>query len=217
MYCANKSHAPHLTTGVVDCHFGQESSTQSEIVMAEVCETLGRARDLVKKALAEISLARSIPQVVTCSAEAERAISMAETAYARVPDALTWAGVTELPGMAGESNQKRYKSIEALTELVRNNRRPPTDLATAQRSLLLCGEMAKEAHGLIGEVRSAATEIKVTVNNWRAPEPTPEQPQMPAQVVAPVSRDRTPEKIQADKERMARLRARKKQAEPTAA
>jgi hypothetical protein len=169
MYCADGTHTPHHKTGVIDCHFGQESSTRSETILAQVCVALDAANKEATGLLEKVRAATVMDTVLSAVMRVESLQVEAEAEYRKVPDAMTWAGVFELPGMAGEAPEKRFKSLSALAELARNNRRPRTDVETLERSVRVCGELQEEASGLMAGVRAMVTEVRVTANNWRAP------------------------------------------------
>ena len=86
--CAQKKHTPHQKTGVIDCHFGQESSTPSEIILTKASLAIRNAAEAVQRAGAEISSALTIEKVIALASEAERMGAEAEKAARAVPDAI---------------------------------------------------------------------------------------------------------------------------------
>ena len=75
--------------------------------------------------------------------------------------------------------EKRFKSLRAMNLLAKNNRRPPSDVATLLRSTQVCGELAQEIETALAKTRLGLTEIKLRVNNWRAPEIPAAEPEPP--------------------------------------
>lgn len=159
--CLDGKHALHQRTGVIDCHFGQESVHPSERRMAEIHNAIAAA----------LLTARSSGDLIA----AENALAEAERAERAIPDVLTWAGVLELPGMAGESRTVRFKSMDAIQELVNNNRRPPEDLKLLQRATTVCREMADEIPTLMAQLRMAIGEARSQAMSGEKTEETTEE------------------------------------------
>ena len=139
MSCAEGTHAENAMTGVIDCHFGQFSSTMSERNVATAHN----------KALA----ARDNPHDADLLAQAEAEVL-------KLPEYLEWAGVMEMPGMKGERPEVRFKNLAALKELTDGNRRPMTDIIVLERSIKNCKEMAAEIPGILKQTKGGVkTEI----------------------------------------------------------
>jgi hypothetical protein len=132
MLCAEGTHAEDPTTGVIDCHFGQFTATLSERNVATAHNKAIAARD--NPGDAEL-------------------LAQAEAEILNLPEYMEWAGVMEMPGMKGERRDRRFKSIDALVELVDGNRRPESDLLVLKRSVKNCKEMAAEIPGILAEAR----------------------------------------------------------------
>mgnify|MGYP001600438353 FL=1 len=124
--CQEKKHAGNPKTGVVDCHAFDESATMSERLVAEAlikAEAVANTKDLPL---------------------AEKALKDAETAGEKVPEAVKWAGVFELPGRKNDRQEDRFKGYEVVEKYVEQHRRPESDLITLQRSIKNCREMAEQ-------------------------------------------------------------------------
>ncbi|MDA1188802.1 MAG: hypothetical protein O2854_03885 [Chloroflexi bacterium] len=146
--CREGKHAPHHKTGVIDCHFGQTSSTPSEIKMVGIVATIKDAITAV-----EGGDIRS----------AEVAFALAEKARGEVTDVVRWATVMEMPGTLGESSTTRFKNIDALIALVADKRRPPEDLAMVRRTMRFCDEMAAEIPLLMADLRTNIGALRASV------------------------------------------------------
>lgn len=167
--CEESHHARHQKTGVVDCHFGHKSATQSEIRMFLALQACGRAEQDAIHASEAIRQGQTAEEVAQELSLAEESFAKAEAAQAGMAEVLRWAGVMEMPGLAGESFPKRFKTIEALELLVGESRRPPEDLADLRRSLQVCTEMADEVPGLLARARVAIGQTRQAASAWAAP------------------------------------------------
>lgn len=164
--CVMGLHSPHIRTGIIDCHSGQESSTYSEIKMTETLETIRAARNGAQAMVRAIREALADDQVSELALQAEKVFSGAEKTHGGVPDFLRWAGVFELPGQSDQPGATRYKDMGAMEELVGMNRRPPEDVATLKRSVTICGEIAEEIASAVAEARVAIGEVRRAAQNW---------------------------------------------------
>ncbi len=171
--CAEDLHARHPKTNEIDCHYGHISAHPSEIkvmgFLAKVqlsVRTNGAALEGIKAAMEQEKVVAYLTRVETAFAEAERVA-------VNLPETLRWAGVMEMPGMKGEESTKRFKSIEALEEMVKNNRRPPEDLAELRRSVKVCEEIAAEIPPLLAEARMGVAQVRQVAEAWRPPEKPP--------------------------------------------
>lgn len=153
--CVEDKHGRHLTTGVVDCHFGQQSATPSEMRIAEVLQVCQRAT-----------------QVFSDLAKAEQAFAAAEMAESQIPDILKWAGVMEMPGQQASKFQERYKTVESLRLLVEDSRRPPEDVETLERSIAVCEKMAHKVPALMARARLAIGQARRALGT---PQPSEEE------------------------------------------
>jgi hypothetical protein len=124
--------------------------------------------------------------------EAEVALSDAERIERDVPEALTWSDVFELPGLRGANPSARFKSYDAMQDLVYNKRRPESDLTVLERSRRLCEEMAQDVPILMAEARTAMI-------GMRNPD-----------IKSPPKSERSPEEQEKINSRMARARAGRK-------
>lgn len=167
--CDSGSHAPHQKTGVIDCHFGHKSATPSEVKMAELLALCERAQRQAQGAESRIMGSHTRKQADDIVAEAEKVFAQAELAQGDMANIITWASVMELPGMKGERATARFKNIDAIEDLVANNRRPPEDLQTLRRSDKICREMAVEVAGVMADARIALGRMRAT--SWTEPEP----------------------------------------------
>ena len=192
--CAEGAHVPHLKTGVIDCHFGQESATPSEVKMAgflALCNIAWyKAQRTTERIRHSVKDREELGRVL---GEAEQVFAQVELNQADVPNVITWASVMEMPGLKGESASKRFKNLDALRELAGNSRRPREDVTTMERSDKVCREMAAELPVLVSNARLALAEARQAAQEWKMPEPPMAEP-----------RRLTPA------ERMARARAAKK-------
>lgn len=152
--CVTKSHTPHHKTGIVDCHFGQRSATYSERRMAELLAQVTAARDSTQRDAAKANL-RSETLL-----NAEERFSRVERVMRELPEIILWAGVMEMPGMAGEPATARYKDMTALEDLVSNSRRPQSDLDVLKRSVSVCKGIEIEVGQIMAELRVAMTELR---------------------------------------------------------
>lgn len=128
------------------CHYSDMTATQSEVRLMGILETLTRS----------LTSIQSRPMD-----EAEVALANAEQAERGLADAVTWAGVKEMPGMVGEDPEKRFKSVDVIEQLVRNKRRPFGDLLVLRRSVKVCGEIAAEIPTLMSSIRMAMAEARL--------------------------------------------------------
>jgi len=156
----------------IDCHFGQQSATPSEIRMAGVIETCKKAVTLADSAVEKIGTAKDLASVKALLATAERAFSDAEKAQKEVANIQEWAGVMEMPGEKGSDPKVRFKSIEAIEELVKTNRRPQTDLTMLRRSIKVCKEMSDEVPELVTGARVSVGQARHLAIAW-TPAATP--------------------------------------------
>lgn len=165
--CAEGLHAAHSKTGIIDCHWGQTSSTPSEIGMATVAFQAQAALEACKQATSAESLAK-----------ASSAVAQAEQANARVPELIRWAGVMEMPGKRDEAPEARYLGTDAIAGRVNIHRRPPEDLEMLKRSIRICGELGAEIQGLMAQARAAlgaarqpvSTSVEATPKDTWTPE-----------------------------------------------
>lgn len=164
--CDGGQHAPHQRTGVVDCHFGHESATAAEIRMAGIVERVSAAVKAIGTSASGMAAAPDRASVTALLTKAETVFAQAEKAMTDVPETLRWAGVLEMPGMSGEAPTTRFKSIETVEELVRNNRRPPEDLAMLRRSVRTCNALADDLPGLMAEARVAIGQARHAAQAW---------------------------------------------------
>jgi len=152
--CVSRSHAPHHKTGIIDCHFGQASATYSEQCMAEILGQVTTTRDNAQRELDRGNLRDDTLLRV------EERFSDVERSMREVPEIMHWAGVMEMPGMAGDPAVARYKDVTALEDLVKMSRRPQSDLDTLRRSISLCKEMETELGQVMAELRLAMTQLR---------------------------------------------------------
>lgn len=167
--CDMGTHAAHVKTGVIDCHFGHDTATRYEVKMATILEEAGRIGAVLREAQDVIRSAKAKEQTVQALLLAEQAFAVFERAQSGVGETLQWAGVTELPGMTGEPGTARYKSIEALESLIANNRRPPSDMVRARRSLRICHEIADQLASLVAEARVGIGQVRQVAQAWKEP------------------------------------------------
>jgi len=137
-------------------------------------------------AVERIQGAKDISSVKAIMSELEQSFAKAELAQAEMPEILRWSTVMELPGMVGSPRAARFKTIEAIEELVGDNRRPPEDLAMLQRSGKVCAEIAAEIPALLSEARISLGQARQMAETWVAPTVNPT-----AKPKAPTKRRRT--------------------------
>ena len=176
--CVMESHAVHPRTGTYDCHYRHSTATHSEKRMAKNLINLEFAVQTIKNSQSLV--------------EAEVALSDAERIERDVPEALTWSDVFELPGLRGANPSARFKSYNAMQDLVYNKRRPESDLTVLERSRRLCEEMAQDVPILMAEARTAMI-------GMRNPD-----------TKSPPKSERSPEEQEKINSRMARARAGRK-------
>lgn len=170
-WCAEEKHARHPKTGEYDCHWGLITSTQSEVKIMQANGRINEAATECQRLIQVIESATEKEQVIDVLKRAEVAFALAERAHGEVGEILRWAGVMEMPGMAGEPSSKRFKSVEAIEVMVADNRRPPTDLTTLQRSVKICNEIANEIPERIAEARVSIGQVRQSAQDWRQKAP----------------------------------------------
>ena len=192
--CVMGDHQPHVKTGAVDCHFGHDSATPSEVRMAKLVADTAKAPKSIMAALDAIKGAPAREAVVNALSQAEGVFAQTERAQMALPNILQWATVFEMPGLKGEAGSARFKSLEAIEELVANNRRPPSDLARLRLSGSMCEAMASELPGLMAEARVAIGQVRQAAQAWQEPQ----QSEAPLYVAEPkhrATRGRPPKEL----------------------
>ncbi len=146
LLCAEKAHAPHQKTGVIDCHFGHKSASASEAILARIERTFEAAKNKAWEG-------PLLP--------AEEAFARAKAEMPKVADAVSWAGVFEMPGRKGDAFSARYRSFDQMNDLVQTNRRPPEDLEDVRRSMRNCDEMKQRIELLNQETLEALITLRM--------------------------------------------------------
>lgn len=164
--CELGLHAVPERTGVVDCHFGEATPTPSEIEMVEIDTRVARALMIAQDAVKKHSIG-SLRDAEEALVEVEALVNQ------RIPEVIRWSAVKEMPGLVGEDPSMRFKSIEAIEELVSNNRRPRTDLELVRRSMKTCAEINSG-------IPTQLVEIRTTMNEARSKTTTPAPEKVPA-------------------------------------
>ena len=167
--CARGLHAIPETgnhPGVVDCHFGETTPHPSEIRMVEIDAQVSRAVLLAQDAVRLHNIA-SLRQAEDALAEVEQIVTQ------QVPEVLTWASVKEMPGLVGENPSMRFKNLDALQELVSNNRRPVTDIEEIRRSIKTCAEINSGIPSQVAEIRTTLAEARSLTTTPVEPEKEP--------------------------------------------
>ena len=126
LQCAQGKHANLNEKNGSHCHYGQESATSSEMVLAGAYQEAKQAR----LALASMRQAGESP----AGAEGLLAKLVSD---ARVADAVRDADVFVLPGREDGAWVNQF----GLANLVRDNRRPPSDLDRVKRSASACQQL----------------------------------------------------------------------------
>lgn len=188
--CAERKHAAHPRTGVIDCHWGMKSATPSEIKLAIILETVESSLENITGCIPTIREAEAAEVAQQVMGTAKSAFANAQQAERGVGEAVQWASVFEVPGMLGEPNEKRFKSFEVLQSLVKMNRRPVSDVEELERSVKTCNELANQITGLMPKLQYALEEVGKVFQNWAAPK-----------------EDKPEEQKQAARDRMAHARA----------
>lgn len=168
--CAEGRHAVNRTTGLYDCHWGQTTSTPSEIKMATFHGFVQSVQAKAQGAVATIEKAMSEEDVSKALSEAETLLAQVERGMADIPNILQWAGVKEMPGLADAESTARFKSIEAIEDLVKNKRRPTSDLEELRRSVKNCTIMADEIPSMASQARMSLAQVRRAAESWKAPE-----------------------------------------------
>lgn len=167
--CDRGTHAAHPKTGVIDCHFGEKSPQPSEIGMATLLLTLEATKSKMESSRVGIEKAGSLDVVKKLLSASEGLILMVDREQAKVPDLIRWAGVFEMPGMAGSAPTARFKSTDVLEDMVMKNRRPQSDLDDMRRSIGNCNDMAEKVSEKIGEIRASLFDVRKTADAWVPP------------------------------------------------
>ena len=189
--CETSSHTLHTKTGLPeDCHWGMMSATKSEVALATALAEANTALDYAREGR---------------KTEAEGVLLTIAASETQIAEWLRWAGVFEMPGMQGERNDRRYKGIEALEDLVEMTRRPKTDLDAMRRSIRNTAECERDRQAALAEARQLLVASPVGVS----PTPAPVEVAAPQAITKKID-NRTPEQVQATQDRMARVRAARK-------
>ena len=168
--CVMGTHAPHHKTGLIDCHFGQESSTFSERRMVETMNLVVGLPARLSSLAAGINTATTSIAVNELLLEAERLFSGTEKAMRGIGEVMSWAGVMELPGQADATPAARFKDLASIEEMAGNSRRPPEDVATLKRSVAICKEIEDELTNKMAEIRVAMNEVRRMATSWGSPQ-----------------------------------------------
>ena len=186
LMCMGGSHTPHPKTGLVDCHFGQESATPSEVKMMMLLALCQGARDASTRALVEVQRSTGIDSVKAVMARVERTYAEAEQGHTEMPEVLRWASVFEMPGMDGAPRAARFKDLDAMQELANTFRRPIEDVTMLRRSEKVCREIATEVSSVMSDASIGLGQARQAAQAWKAPQDVP----MPENV--PSTRKRKP-------------------------
>ena len=168
-WCQEGKHSPHPKTNTVDCHWGQASSTRSEMRMVQVLDAVKAAGGSIAATVDPIHKAPTQVAVTSLLTKAETAFVQAERLVASVPEIVRWAGVFEMPGRTDEAPEDRFRSVEAIQKMVKDNRRPPEDVADLERSIKICTALADEVPPLMAEARVAIGQARQAAQTWKAP------------------------------------------------
>lgn len=204
--CDNNLHAVNRSKDSYDCHFGQASPAPSEIEIVQIEDQLNRAVALAQTAVDRPNV-DTLTQAETAFAQAEMAIST------QLPETIRWAAVKEMPGLSGAPPSQRYKNIEALEEMVGDNRRPQTDLIEVRRAMKTVAEVASTFPARMSELRVLIGSARVVVST-----PAPAQVATPL-AATPQRRRRTPAEmveVRRKKEKRASRKAERELAGQTA-
>ena len=165
--CADGTHAVNPKTGKFDCHAFDSSATASERKLAEAALAVESSIRAIQQAGANIDRATTPDRVLALVKEAETAFAVVETVQRGLAEALRWAGVFELPGRKDARPEDRWKGIDVLRTMVRENRRPKEDLDRMERSIAVCADMEREIMEQVAEARSGVTALRMKAGNWR--------------------------------------------------
>jgi len=164
--CDQKKHAIHPSKGTYDCHWGHMSAVRSEIDMALLLNQIAEVEFRAGLDLTAIQEARTKEEVTSILTNLEQALAKMERDAKNAPNIVTWAAVKELPGTQGESPKVRFKHIDAIADLVANNRRPQTDMEELRRAMTVCAAMAEDAVAAQVQARMAANEVRRAAMDW---------------------------------------------------
>ncbi len=123
------------------CHFGNEASSYSERILATTLKRAEEVKTYADTVMAAINIGEwaSAEPMMT---RLDELVAAVVKELLDVPRVMEWAGVMEMPGMAGYPNEDRYKSASAVQTLVEQGRRPREDLQRLQRSISVCKALA---------------------------------------------------------------------------
>jgi len=162
--CADGKHAVNKV-GLIDCHWGHVSATPSEIRMAVLWNT---AKTVAEKD--GLGGAKSESAVTAILADMERDVALLERGMADIPEIIRWSSVKEMPGMKDAFGSRRFKTLEALEELVEEKRRPQTDVDEVRRSMKTCSLLADEIPEMVAAARMALGQMRRDVEAWQPTE-----------------------------------------------
>lgn len=168
--CADGAHAVNPKTGAYDCHWGHVTATSSEVRIATLWHQAQETTRVLQEVAARIAGAKTLDAVVATLGSAEGVFATLERGMAAVPEILRWAGVKEMPGLKDAEGSRRFKSLDALEDLVKDNRRPQSDLAELKRSIKTCNILADELTGMVAAARVALSQVRRAAESWREPE-----------------------------------------------
>ena len=168
--CLTGKHAPHHRTGVIDCHVGHMTPTHSEVGIAKVALFIKEAVTGLQKRSATIARQTTAEAVANILRDAELAFASIEVEQHKVDNLLKWSGVFEMPGTQGLDNERRFKSIEVVEKLAKENRRPPEDVTVLRRSVRNCEAMASDLAPLVASASVALASVRQAAGAWKKPD-----------------------------------------------
>lgn len=166
--CAEGKHSVNKA-GTYDCHWGHVTATPSEIKMATLFQQAESTRARIEQAGRDIERAKVHVAVTSALNDAEQSFAQLERGMGALSEILRWAGVKEMPGLRGEANEDRFKSLSAIEDMVRNGRRPRSDVDELQRSIKACNGMADELAGAMASVRVVLAGVRRDAEHWTPP------------------------------------------------
>jgi hypothetical protein len=169
--CDWELHARDTVTDVFDCHFGHQSATLSEVDIMHLQNRVGEVSTNAQAVLDAIEKGSTLRIVTETLKTAETEFAKAELGITNdIPEIIRWAGIKELPGMAGEAPTHRFKSMEAIELLVADKRRPHSDLEELQRSVKVCNAVASEIPGAMSDARMLLSLARRAAETYAPPE-----------------------------------------------
>lgn len=158
--CAEGKHAVNAKKGTYDCHWGHTTATTSEVQMAELRQRVQSVYELVGQTATALDRAEDFDTVTAALTHMEQSFAQLEKVLGGMPEILRWAGVKTMPGLKGSPNNRRFLGLEAVENLVGDNRRPQTDVDDLKRSIKTCAGIAGSITDMVATVRVAVSRVR---------------------------------------------------------